>query len=142
MKHYEIEARLSYKVQILISLIGKSQHVQYVTKAIRLISSGFLYEQIPGVDAVKSDRLKILEYRNAYVVVNEAGKYCNHTHLKKRSTCELLIKLIKRKEVPRSSYLRQSAKRVTLDQDYITAINHKIEKDKRKPRYYNKGGRI
>lgn len=90
---------------------------------------------------MKTDKLKILEYRNAYVVVNAAGEYKHHTHLKKRSTCELLIKLIKRKEVPRSRYLRTSARRVTLDKSYITAINHKIEKDKQKPKYYNKGGR-
>lgn len=75
------------------------------------------------------------------MLVNTAGEYKHHTHLKKRNTCELLIKLIERKEVPRSSYMRSSAKRVTLDIDYITAINHKIEKDKQKPKYYNKGGR-
>lgn len=66
---------------------------------------------------MKTDKLRILEYRNEYVVVNKAGKYCNHTHLKKRSTCELLIKLIKRKEVPRSSYLRTSAKKSNTRQE-------------------------
>lgn len=90
---------------------------------------------------MKTDKFKILSYRGSYVVANCNGKYCNHTHLKKRSTCELLIKLVKRKEVPRSPYLRTSAKRITLDKKYIRAINHKIEKDRQKPKYYNKGGR-
>jgi len=70
------------------------------------------------------------------VIVNQKGEYRNHTHIKRYKTCEMLVKLIYRKEVPRSSYLRTSAKRLTLDQSYIIDIDNKIAKDKNKQRYY------
>ena len=89
---------------------------------------------------MKTDKLEILGYRNTYVVANRAGEYKHRTHIKKRKTCELLIRLINKKEVPRSEYLRNSAKRITLDDRYIDKINIKIEKDQQKPKYYNKGG--
>lgn len=84
----------------------------------------------------KVDKLKILEYRDTYVVVNENGEYKHHTHIKRYKTCEMFVKLVERKIVPKSSYLRSSAKRVTLDQKYIDKIDIKIKKDRNKPKYY------
>lgn len=49
----------------------------------------------------------------------------------------MLVRLMKKKKIPRSDYLRESVKRVTLDERYIDNINHKIEKDRNKPRYVN-----
>ena len=61
------------------------------------------------------DKLEILHCGNYFTVVNKNGKYKNHAHVKKEDTAYLLAKLIKRKTVPNSNYLRQSAKRITID---------------------------
>ena len=83
------------------------------------------------------DKLKIIENCKSFVVINVNGDYKNHAHLKKYSTCELLIKLIDKKIVPKSQYLRGSVLRVTLDQDYIDKINSKQAKDREKLAYFN-----
>lgn len=49
----------------------------------------------------------------------------------------MLVKLMRKKRIPRSDYLRESIKRVTLDKRYIRDINIKIEKDKDKQKYIN-----
>lgn len=49
----------------------------------------------------------------------------------------MLCRLIKNKRVPKSKWLRKSAKRVTLDEKYQNEIDIKIEKDKQKPKYVN-----
>lgn len=83
------------------------------------------------------DKLKIIQDSRGYVVINENGRYKNHAHLKKYSTCELLIKLIKRKIVPKSSYLRISCLRLTLDGAYKDKIMLKQAKDREKLAYFN-----
>ena len=54
----------------------------------------------------------------------------------------MVVRLMKKKRVPKSDYLRESIKRITLDEKYIEKINIKIEKDKQKQKYVNvnKGG--
>lgn len=84
------------------------------------------------------DSFKIIQDTRGYVLINENGDYRNHAHLKKRSTCEMLIRLISRRIIPKSKYLRWSCKRVTLDEEYKTAITRKQVKDRQKPVYYNK----
>jgi hypothetical protein len=46
--------------------------------------------------------------------------------------------------VPKSSYLRESCRRLTIDTEYKKAIERKQAKDKEKPAYFNanKGGRL
>lgn len=83
------------------------------------------------------DRLKIINCGNYYTIANINGNQENHCHVNKQSTAELLCKLITRKEVPKSSYLRESAKRVTLDEKYKEKIEIKEEKDRNKQYYYN-----
>lgn len=83
------------------------------------------------------DNFKIIQDSRGYVLINTEGEYKNHAHVKKRSTCELLIRLIKRKIVPKSRYLRGSCKRLTLDTDYIDKIERKQAKDSQKPAYFN-----
>lgn len=70
-------------------------------------------------------------------MANLNGTHDHHTHLKRKSTCELLVRLVKRKRVPDSTYLRSSAKRVTMDQRYINKIDAKIEKDGDRVYYIN-----
>lgn len=84
------------------------------------------------------DNLTIKDCGSYFTVVNVKGEKKHHSHVKKRSTAELLCKLILKQEVPRSSYLRQSAKRITLCEKYKNEINVKIKKDKQKQGYYNK----
>lgn len=84
------------------------------------------------------DSLKILNCGNYFTIVNVNGKEENHCHVKRRSTAELLCRLVKSKRVPDSSYLRTSAKKLTLSTKYIRDINIKIGKDKNKQSYYNK----
>lgn len=52
----------------------------------------------------------------------------------------MLVRLMKKKRVPKSDYLRESIKRTTLDEKYIEKIDIKIEKDKQKQKYVNRGG--
>ena len=83
------------------------------------------------------DKLKIINCGNYFTVINLKGEHENHAHVKRKSTAKLLCKLIKRKQVPKSNYLRVSAKRITLDKKYIEKIDNKIEKDKNKQKYIN-----
>lgn len=83
------------------------------------------------------DNLKIINCGNYYTVINAKGNYQNHCHVNKRSTAELLCRLIKSKKVPDSSYLIESAKRVSIDWKYIEKIENKIEKDKNRQFYFN-----
>lgn len=89
------------------------------------------------------DKLKIIHCGSYYTIINCNGQYFNHAHTKKYSTAELLCRLIKHKKVPRSAYLRESCKRVTLDNKYINEIEIKQERDRNKLRYINvnKGAR-
>ncbi len=83
------------------------------------------------------DKLHIIDCGKYCVVSNMQGSYDNHTHIKKYKTAEVFVKLVRAKEIPRSDYLRESAKRVTLDDKYIEAIEHKQDKDRQKSKYYN-----
>lgn len=85
-------------------------------------------------------KFKIIQSKDYVTVVNINGAYENHTHLKRMSTARMLIKLMKKKVVPKSEYLRESVKRCTLDERYIKDIDNKIAKDKNKQNYHNVGG--
>ena len=48
------------------------------------------------------DDFKILNSsRGSYILINKHGEYSNHGHFKKADTCHLMIKLIRRMEVPK-----------------------------------------
>lgn len=90
----------------------------------------------------KPKHFVISESRTRFTIENaKAGDFDNfHTHIRKRKskkhgdkTCRLLIELICNKQVPKSSYLRTSAKRISRDEEYIATIEHKEEKDRKKP---------
>jgi len=86
---------------------------------------------------VNTDVLTIVNCGDYFTVSNKNGGRTNHAHVKKKSTAELLCRLIKKKEVPRSKYLRESAKRITIDEAYKAKIDIKINKDQQMQRYYN-----
>lgn len=78
------------------------------------------------------------DYRTGeHIIINTKGDYENHGHVKYLNTCKRLIHWIGKDIVPNSSYLRESALRLSLDKKYKAKIRHKIEKDKQKPKYVN-----
>ena len=86
----------------------------------------------------KAHHFKIIDCGlDGYVVVNIKGDYDNHTHLDKYGTCKLLIKLVCKKIVPDSDYMRTSAKRISRNKKYIQDIDNKIRKDSNRTRYIN-----
>jgi len=82
------------------------------------------------------DNFKIIQDSRGYILINTDGEYKNHAHSKKQSTCEMLIRLIVKRIVPKSSYLRNSCLRLTLDDDYKDKIERKQVKDRQKPAYF------
>lgn len=87
----------------------------------------------------KPSHFKIIDNGSYHTVINmKANDFKNyHTHLDRKSTCELLIKLVCKKRVPKSPYLRTSAKRISRDKKYIRNIEIKEEKDKDRIYYHN-----
>lgn len=83
------------------------------------------------------DHFKIIADSSGFVLINTNGEYENHAHLRAEKTCGLLICLIGRKIVPKSSYLRESCRRLTIDTEYKKAIERKQAKDTEKPAYFN-----
>lgn len=86
-------------------------------------------------------RFKIIQCKDYCTIANVDGSYDHHCHVKRYKTAKMLVKLMKKRRVPKSDYLRESAKRCTLDTKYIEKIDIKIEKDKDRQRYRNIGGR-
>lgn len=83
------------------------------------------------------DIYKILKTQRDYVVVNIMGQEENHGHFRRLKTCYLIIRLMRRRTVPKSKYLRKAALRISTDKPYTDKIRRKIEKDKDKLYYYN-----
>lgn len=75
---------------------------------------------------------KIINTRNEFILVNRNGEYHNHCHLKKESTCYLLMKIVKRRQLPRSTFLLEAARRLTVDEAYLHEIELKQKKKKQK----------
>ena len=85
----------------------------------------------------RKEHFKIIGESGNYIVINTKGGYEHHTHLKNYHTCELLIKLVCKKVVPNTPYMRSSGKRISRDKKYIQKIDNKIRKDKNKTKYIN-----
>lgn len=80
---------------------------------------------------------KILKASRGYIVKNVRGGYDSHGHFKKLDTCYLIIKLLQKRQVPRSKYLRGAALRISTDKDYVNKAKRKIKKDRNKQKYIN-----
>ena len=80
---------------------------------------------------------KILQDSKGYVVCNTKGEYANHGHFKQLKTCYTIIKLMRKRTVPKSKYLRGSALRISTDKYYIEKVQSKIDKDKDRIYYFN-----
>lgn len=83
------------------------------------------------------DEFMVVEDASGHVLINMNGKYENHGHIKKAKTAKMLIRLMKKKRVPNSQYLRGTVLRVSLDDTYKSKVLHKIEKDKNRQYYIN-----
>lgn len=80
---------------------------------------------------------KILQNERDYVVVNTNGKYENHGHFKKLSTCYVIIRLLQRKTIPTKPFMIEAAKRITTDSAYKEALTIKQKKNKQRQYYFN-----
>lgn len=76
----------------------------------------------------KDEDFQILDTHDDYVLKNLHGKHENHGHFKKADTCHLMIKLIRRMEVPKSKYLQDAALRISINEDYKSKILKKRDK--------------
>ena len=74
-------------------------------------------------------RFRIIDCGEYMTIVNVDGSRKHHGHVRKMGTAQMLVRLMKRKEVPNSPYLRETVKRVTLDQRYIERIDREIAKN-------------
>lgn len=61
---------------------------------------------------------RIFQYKGEYVLYNIKGGESNHTHLGNYGVCKMLIKLICKEEIPRSDYLKESARRISRNDKY------------------------
>lgn len=84
---------------------------------------------------------KILQNGNGFIVSNTKGEYKNHGHFKRLKTCYTIIRIIGKKQVPRSKYLKGSVLRISTDEKYKERVRHKMRKDKNKQVYINYGYR-
>lgn len=80
---------------------------------------------------------KILRNKRDYIVVNTNGKYENHGHFKKLSTCYVIIRLLQRKTIPNKPFMIEAARRITTDPAYREALTIKQKKNKQRQRYFN-----
>ncbi|AHM57402.1 hypothetical protein EAL2_c21210 [Peptoclostridium acidaminophilum DSM 3953] len=85
------------------------------------------------------DNFKVLQTGRDYVVVNASGGYENHSHFESYKGAVTCIDLIKRRKVPKSSYLIKAAMRLTTDSDYRRDLERIGEKRLQKQRYINIG---
>lgn len=81
-------------------------------------------------------KYKILQTRNDFVVRNTELEYKKHAHFKKSKDIYKFINIISKGLLPKSSYWREAARRLLSEDEY-----EKL-RDKRKPRYINKGVRL
>ena len=83
------------------------------------------------------DEYRILQTSKDYIVINTNGKYENHGHFKKLSTCYVIIRLMKRKTIPNKPFMLEAARRITIDEKYKEVLTNKQKKNKQRQYYFN-----
>ena len=73
------------------------QHRKNLTKQEKSCS----FDDVMAKTIYKDEDFQILDTHDDYVLKNLQGKHENHGHFKKADTCHLMIKLIRRMEVPK-----------------------------------------
>lgn len=76
-----------------------------------------------------NDDLYIKDCGSYFTISNLNGEHENHCHIDNKKSAELFKKQVERKIVPRGSYFRSCALRVTIQEDYKLKIQNKIAKD-------------
>ena len=64
------------------------------------------------------DRYKILKSGDGFVVINAAGSRENHGHFKSAAACYHIVRMVKKRVIPKSPYMIEAAWRLTSDKDY------------------------
>lgn len=76
--------------------------------------------------------------KRGHVIHNTKGDFTEyHGHIKKLGTCKLLFKLMDKRIVPDSSYLRETVLRISMNKKYKDKVIRKIQKDKDRQQYIN-----
>ena len=80
---------------------------------------------------------QIRQTNKDFIVKNLKGEYENHGHFKKLSTCYVIIRLLRRKTIPKKPYMIEAAKRITTDNKYKRDLINKQKKNKQRQHYFN-----
>lgn len=83
------------------------------------------------------DHYKVLQDSTGYIVVNMLGEYENHGHFKKLATCYVIIRLIRKQQMPKKDYMIEAARRITADWGYRNKLVAKQEKNLQRQYYFN-----
>ena len=96
-----------------------------------------------GVDSMGKLKFRFNEYivldegpKRGHVIINTNGKYENHSHIHSLGACKKFLKLMDKKTIPNSPYLRESVLRISLDEKYKSDVQRKILKDKDKQKFF------
>lgn len=87
----------------------------------------------------KDEKYTVKKNREGFILCNNLGSYKNHGHFKKFDTCMLLIRLMEKNIVPKSSYLTESVLRISIEKEYLKKVKNKINRCKNKYINVNKG---
>lgn len=60
--------------------------------------------------------LSVKRVHDGYIVINDHDE--GHSHFRRRSSANLLIKLIERNKLPRNNYLQVAARRVLTEDEF------------------------
>ena len=80
---------------------------------------------------------QIVATNKDFIAKNLKGEYENHGHFKKLSTCYVIIRLVRRKTIPKKPYMIEAAKRITTDEKYKRDLINKQKKNKQRQHYFN-----
>lgn len=70
----------------------------------------------------KFSDFKVFPYKDHYILCNMKGDKECHTHISKRDTCYVLIRLICNKRIPKSEYLRESVVKISRNEKYVQEV--------------------
>ena len=79
---------------------------------------------------------KIVRTNHDYVVINTVGEYKHHSHFKTLDACYRAIRYIQQGRVPKSAYMVEAVRRLTMDERLIQALACTQPKQKYNRRRY------
>lgn len=80
------------------------------------------------------DKFEVIHCGWYMTIANKKGKDRHHCHVYKEDTAHMLVRLMYKKRIPKSDYLRECVRRVSRDKKYIARIDEAIRKDEKRKR--------